>query len=296
MESVAIGPEVDRNKPKPHFESASRPNIESIVIEDDEPVDNFFQDAQRRLLVNALYSSWAGPGVDRPWLCGSDIGVFTDGDEPTVVPDVMVSIDVAKDVDLDRKVTLSYFVWQRGKWPDVCVEIVSNNRGSEDGKKLRAYERMRIPYYVIFDPSHFLGNEVLRVYQMNGSAYARHESGMMPELNLGVRLWQGGFENIEAVWLRWTDGTGKTLACGNEKALAAWSQVDVEKKRTETERLRADKEKQRAEAEKKRAEAEKKRADLADGEVLAERQRTESEKQRADRLTEKLRLLGADTD
>jgi len=294
MESAVIGSDLDRGESKAGFDPALRPNIESIVIEDDEPVDNFFQDAQRRLLVNALYSSWAGSGEDRPWLCGSDIGIFTDGDEPTVVPDVMVSIDVAKDVDLDRKVTLSYFVWQRGKWPDVCVEIVSNNRGSEDEKKLRAYERMHIPYYVIFDPSHFLGDEVLRVYQLNGSAYARHESGMMPEMNLGVRLWQGGFENIEGVWLRWTDRTGKMLACGNEKALAAWSQVDVEKKRTEAERLRADKEKQLAEAEKARAEAEKRRADLADGQILTERQRAEAEKLRADRLAEKLRELGVD--
>ena len=33
-----------------------------MVTEDDTPVDNWFSEKQRRLLVDPLYASWQGPG------------------------------------------------------------------------------------------------------------------------------------------------------------------------------------------------------------------------------------------
>ena len=38
------------------------PNIDHIVTEDDTPVDNVFSEKQQRLLTEALYASWSGPG------------------------------------------------------------------------------------------------------------------------------------------------------------------------------------------------------------------------------------------
>ena len=41
-----------KDTPKYFVDPALMPDIESLIIEDDEPVDNLFQDSQRRLLVN----------------------------------------------------------------------------------------------------------------------------------------------------------------------------------------------------------------------------------------------------
>ena len=40
-------------------------DIESLVTEDDTPVDNMPSEKQQRLLTEPLYSSWAGPGAGR---------------------------------------------------------------------------------------------------------------------------------------------------------------------------------------------------------------------------------------
>lgn len=277
---AAVLPIDAKDPPKYVVDPSLMPDIESLKIEDDEPVDNFHQDSQRRLLVNGVHSSWEGPGEDRPWICASDIGVFTTAKAKPIVPDVLLSVDVARGTDISLKENLSYFVWILGKVPDVAIEIVSNREGEEDTRKFKTYQAMRVPYYAIFDPQLLLSREPLRVFRLNGAYYVRNESGMIPEFNLGLRLWKGGFEHQEAEWLRWTDGKGKILACGNEKAIAAWNQVDVERKKAETAKLRADAEQIRADAQKQEAEM--------------ERQRAETEKHRADRLAEKLRELGVD--
>ena len=183
----------------------------------------------------------------------ADVGVFATAKAPPLVPDVLVSVDVGK-VLTERKETHSYFVWVVGKVPDIVIEIVSNKEGGEDTTKVGAYAKMRIPYYVIFDPSHFLSAETLRVFSLGGSRYVRNKSGRMPDLNLGVRLWRGGFESLEAEWVRFTDATGRVIACGNEKAIIAQKRADVAEQRATVAEQRADTAKKRADAEKRRAE------------------------------------------
>ena len=47
----------------PYYVDPSQvPDIEPLVISDGKPLDSFYQSAQLRLLVNALYASWSGPG------------------------------------------------------------------------------------------------------------------------------------------------------------------------------------------------------------------------------------------
>lgn len=265
------------------FDPDMVPDVESIVIDDGAPVDNLYQGAQQRLLVNALYAAWEGPGGDRPWMAVADCGLFYVAKQPPLVPDVMLSFDVRPGTDLTKKENLSYFVWVLGKMPDVVIEVVSNKEGNEDTTKLRDYARLRIPYYVIHDPARKLGPETVRAYKLDGIEYARMAAPVtFPGMNLGVRLWTGGFEGMEDEWLRWTDGQGNILACGNERALAAWNKAESER--------------QRADAEKERAEAEKERADAESAKAVAERQRADAEKERADRLAEMIRRLGGNPD
>ena len=108
------------------------PNVEPLVISDDTPLDSFYQSAQSRLLVNALYASWTGPGEDRPWLAVSNVGLFFSPKVPPIVPDVMLSLDVRPGTDLRLKENNSYFAWILGKLPDLVIENVSNKEGHEE--------------------------------------------------------------------------------------------------------------------------------------------------------------------
>src|SRR5947209_7479452 len=140
------------------------PKIDSVVIDDGAPVDNIFSEKQMRLLTEPLYSSWGGPEPGHQFLALADVGLFYTDTDPPLVPDVILSLDISQSGDLALKENRSYFVWRRGKVPDVVIEIVSNREGGEETDKLRAYARLNIPYYVIFDPFNMLGGGVLRVF------------------------------------------------------------------------------------------------------------------------------------
>ena len=59
----------------------------------------------------------------------------------------------------------------------------------------------------------------------------------MPELELGLGLWQGEFQGIERLWLRWYDAQGNWLPTEAEQERTekaqALEQVKQEKQRAE---------------------------------------------------------------
>ncbi|MBW4542873.1 MAG: Uma2 family endonuclease [Symplocastrum torsivum CPER-KK1] len=138
---------------------------------------------------------------------------------------------------------LSYVVWQEGINPYVIVELLSPGTEKEDlgefdeeklppeskkvadngqtiepqreekpPRKWEVYEWiLRIPYYVVF--SRYTNQ--LRAFKLDGAHYQElelHQSQVwMPELELGLRLWQGEFQGIERLWLRWYDAQGNWI-------------------------------------------------------------------------------------
>jgi Uma2 family endonuclease len=145
----------------------------------------------------------------------------------------------------------------------------SPQNGQNSGQTLRevpprkwtVYEQiLRVPYYLVF--SRYTNR--LRVFQLSGGHY--QEQGLDPanpriwiaELALGIGLWQGTFEGIDRLWLRWYDEQGN------------WVLTDAEQ------------EQQRAEQERQRAEQERQRAEQAEAELLS--------------LQERLRAAGIDPD
>src|ERR1051326_5385460 len=189
-------------------------NIEDLITEDDAGVDNFPSEKQQRLLTEPLYSCWPGPGEGRNYLAAANVGLFYNINEPAIVPDVFLSLDVELADDWWQKSHRSYFVWEFGKAPDVVIEIVSNRVGKEDSEKLQRYERMGVTYYVIFDPLQQLGGEVLAVYGLQFGKYVRHRETQLPGIGLGLQLWQGEFERKTSSWLRWCDEQGNIIQIG----------------------------------------------------------------------------------
>lgn len=209
------------------------PDISNLITEDDTPVDNIFSEKQQRLLTEPLYSSWEGLGEGRSFIALANVGVFYLARNPAIVPDVLFSADVEMPTDFSRKENRSYFLWEFGKPPDIALEIVSNKVGGEDGEKKQKYARMKVEYYVIYDPLCVLMPDSLTVYHLNGFSYERVPTASFPAYNLSLVFWQGHFEDGEGEWLRWADAHGKLILTGKELA--------------EQERQRAEQERQRAE-------------------------------------------------
>jgi Uma2 family endonuclease len=258
------------------------PQVDHLITEDDTPVDNIFSEKQQRLLTEPLYTSWVQMGEKtRPFVAFANVGLFYTPRNPALVPDVLLSMDVALPDDIWTKGKRSYFVWEYGKSPDMVIEIVSDTRGGEDSRKLEEYARMGIWYYVAFDPQEHLKQGKLRIYELTvAGGYVPREQRWFERIGLGLTLWQGTYENREDEWLRWCDHEGQLIPTGKEKS-------SQEHQRAEQEHQRAEQEQQRAEQERLRAEQEKQRAEQ-------EHQRAELEYKRADRMAKKLRELGID--
>jgi Uma2 family endonuclease len=199
-------------------------------------VDNLFSEKQQRLLVESLYASHGGT-----FLAAANVAIYYARREASLVPDCFVSLDVQVAEDWYAKEHRSYFVWEFGKVPELVVEIVSNSFGDEDTRKLETYARWGVPYYLILDPSHQLGDETLRAYRRSGSKYESLARIWFPELEMGARLWQGQYEDKLGLWLRWIDREGNLLLTGVERAEQERARADMERARAErfAEKLRA---------------------------------------------------------
>lgn len=200
------------------LDPAMIPNLDNVVTEDDTPLDSVFVEKQERLLTRPLYSSWAGPGEGRTFLALTNVGLFHTVNEPPLVPDGLLSLDVKAAQDLFVKGNRSYFLWIMGKPPEVIIEIVSDRHSREETFKRTMYARLRVFFYVIFDPENILENGVLRAFVLERGKYKPIEPGWFEEVGLGFKLWEGTFEGIQGTWLRWCDQRGQVIPTGEERA------------------------------------------------------------------------------
>jgi Uma2 family endonuclease len=227
------------------YQDVTLPDVSHLVTEDEEPVDNFYQDKQANLLCDALDASWP---QGRPFVSAADVAIYATNQESPVVPDMLLSIGVSFPESVLEKEHRCYYMWQFGKPPEVVTEIVSNLAGREEDEKLERYARIKVPYYVVFDPHQLLGGRMLRIRQLSGASYVDKLDSWFPELDLGLCVWTGEYDGMTANWLRWCQRDGTVLKTGIELARH-------ERERADSERERADFERERADAERKRADA-----------------------------------------
>jgi hypothetical protein len=245
-------------------------DISNLVIEDDTPVDNFQSEVQQRLLVEPLYSAQALP---IPFLAAANVGLYYIYNTPSIVPDVMLSLGVQRGADFSDKRNRSYFLWEFGKLPEVCIELVSNKEGDElklstksrqQGKticKKEIYSQIRIQYYVVFDPLRQIqkpdemNGALLRVWAISPQGYQEltppqgitnlGQPVWLAQAGIGLTLWHGTFEeNIPRLWLRWCDRQGQVIPTGAEGQTRERQRADQEQQRADQEQQRADQERQ----------------------------------------------------
>ena len=189
-------------------------DISHLTIEDDTPVDNFQSEKQQRLLVEPLYSSWS---PDVSFIAAANVGVFYALKQDSIVPDALLSLNVQMPTDWSQKQNRSYFVWEFGKVPEVCIEIVSNRKGNELDSKKDDYAQIGVAYYVVFDPLRQLQKEgesngnLLKIWVLTAGQYV--------EMSEPFWLQTVGLEGQESTWLRWCDDReGRVIPTGAERA------------------------------------------------------------------------------
>jgi Uma2 family endonuclease len=211
----------------------------------------------------------------------SDLNLYYDPRHPQWYkrPDWFAVVGVSRLYE-QQDLRLSYVTWQEGVNPFVVVELLSPGTEQEDlGQTLRevnqpptkweVYEQiLRVPYYFVFNRY----TDQLQAFGLVTGCYQalpiEGQRLWLEEVQLGLGLWQGSYQGIERLWLRWYSVAGDWISTPAELA--------------EQERQRAEQERQRAEQERQRAEQ--------------ERQRAEQERQRAEQLAARLRALGIDPD
>ncbi|MBD2462378.1 Uma2 family endonuclease [Oscillatoria sp. FACHB-1407] len=226
-----------------------------------------FHDLQPQLLSATLrLSTYARDEI----FTGTDLNLYYDVRHPLWQkrPDWFLVVGVPRlydGVDLRS----SYVIWQEGIHPFVVVELLSPGTQAEDlgpyakisqaesglpevvldapslppengqperetpPSKWTVYETiLRVPYYVVF--SRYTNK--LWFFKLVGGRYEQQPLSAdspqiwIPELELGLGLWQGAYQDIERVWLRWCDRSGIWVLTPEEQ---------VEQERQRAERLAA---------------------------------------------------------
>ncbi|PSN18593.1 hypothetical protein C7271_11715 [filamentous cyanobacterium CCP5] len=178
------------------------------------------------------------------WFTGSNLNIYYDVRHPLhhVRPDWFLVEGVPRLYD-GYDLRLSYVVWQEGRWPNIVIELLAPGRESEDlGRffkeedridpdeaqlepvgtmgKMEVYERfLKVPQYIVYDRF----SRRLRHFIRVGSRFEEQAvsstptSIWLPEMNIGLGLWEGKFEGAFCSWLRWCDGSGNWLPTDTER-------------------------------------------------------------------------------
>lgn len=179
----------------------------------------------------------------------SDLNLYYDINHPRWYkrPDWFAVAGVSRWYD-GKDLRLSYVIWQEGISPHVVVELLSPGTEKEDlgqtkrgetepPTKWEVYEQiLRVPYYVIFDRY----TDRLQAFKLDGYHYQPIDLSeprfWMADLKIGLGLWQGTFQGVDRLWLRWYDSADNWIL----------TEPEQERQRADRERQRADQERQRA--------------------------------------------------
>ncbi|MCL2933746.1 MAG: Uma2 family endonuclease [Trichodesmium sp. MAG_R03] len=206
------------------------PDTTNMILEDDTPLDSFIDEKQQRLLTTVFYSGAEIP-INVPFIVAANVGLFSDVRDSGIVPDVFLSLNIIGTEEWSKGNIRSYLLWEFGKPPDVVIEIVSPTPGNELGSKLIDYAKLNVPYYVVYDPLKKLSQTPLQIFRLYGSYYLPKNDAWFADINLGLTLWDGVFENLNSTWLRWCDQSGNVIKKGDE--IAAEKNLEISQKAIE---------------------------------------------------------------
>ncbi|MEM9542306.1 MAG: Uma2 family endonuclease [Cyanobacteria bacterium P01_E01_bin.42] len=287
------------------------PTMYDLPSEDPEEsgLPDEFHDFQPNLLTQTCQSPHS-PRTD--YFIGKDLNLYYDCEHTQWYkrPDWFLVLGAKQSTSL-QELRLSYVIWQEEVSPFLVVELASPGTEDEDlGRterkkesrptKWEVYEEiLQVPYYIVYDRYE---NE-LRGFVLRSGEYEELdlEEGRLwlEKLGLGLGLWQGSYEGVEGLWLRFYDRFGDWIATPNERADYEAQEKQRQRQRAisaenERDRERWDKElqKQRADRERWDKELQKQRADRERLEKEQTQAALEEEKKKNQQLLDRLIQLG----
>ena len=195
----------------------------------------------------------------------SDLNLYYDVKHPLwhKRPDWFLVVNVPRlyeGIELRR----SYVSWQEGQHPYVVVEFLSPGTESEDlGRfysqvsnqsqqveetepnlltretppgKFEVYEKyLRVPHYIVYSRY----TQQLRHFKLDGGSYKeqlvqpQNPRIWLTDLQIGLGIWSGVFEDVPSNWLRWCDRQGNWLLTDTEQERLEKEQAQLEKEQAQ---------------------------------------------------------------
>jgi Uma2 family endonuclease len=236
------------------------PTADELPCSDDTPVDNELQELIPSLLKSILQILW-GDRLD--WFFGIDMGIYYHPEQPPIVPDGFLALNVERFYDEDLRP--SYVLWEEEVSPILVLEVVSNTIGGEYTTKLARYAQMGVLYYVIYSLEKVLHlgkpqdrtfrnpkrrrKAKLEIYKLVNGSYELQAANplWMPEIGLGIGNERVNYGGLTRDWLYWYDESNQRYPSPSEqielerqKATVASQRADLESQRADLERQRAD--------------------------------------------------------
>jgi Uma2 family endonuclease len=196
----------------------------------------------------------------------SNLNLYYDVNHPPWYkrPDWFLAVDVPRLYD-GKDLRRSYVVWQEGKSPYVAIEFLSPGTEVEDlGRfynetsgvvnaesatpagnpmenalepvtkpptKVEVYEQyLRIPHYLVYSRY----TQRLRYLKLDGGQYQEQSLSLensiawLADLEIGLGIWEGVFEDVPGYWLRWCDDAGNWFLTDTEQARMAREQAEAQ--------------------------------------------------------------------
>jgi Uma2 family endonuclease len=218
------------------------PTSEELPDSDDTPVDNENQNTIPNWLIAILEEIW---GQRQDWFFGVDMGIYDREAQkkgvPVVVPDGFLSIGVQRH-KREGKGRLSYVLQEENEIvPILALEFVSQTYNQEYGEKMTDYARLRVKYYIIYNPEYSRRDkhEPFEVYKLVEGQYQRQqgEPVWLAEIGLGIGRVRGELGGIWREWLAWHDKAGRAYLLPQQLIRQQLRQLAEERQRTEQERV-----------------------------------------------------------
>jgi Uma2 family endonuclease len=206
------------------------PTADELPCSDDTPVDNELQEIIPSLLKSILRMLWKGR---MDWFFGIDMGIYTDPEQPPIVPDGFLSLNVERSFDEDLR--LSYLLWEEEVPPILVLEVVSTKPGGEYTTKLDKYAELGVLYYVIYNPKR-KRKARLEIHKLSQGSYQLQNANPLwkPEIGLGIGSERAEYDDLTREWLYWYDENDRRYPTPYER-------IDDADRRAEAADLRAEK-------------------------------------------------------
>ena len=81
----------------------------------------------------------------------------------------------------------------------------------------------------------------LRIFTRQATSFVETTDHWLHGIGLGLALWEGVYEDVSGVWLRWCNQDGSLLLTGQESTVIVRERVEQERQRADLERERAEK-------------------------------------------------------